>query len=82
VLGFIIFFLAGFAFGYAAPGGWGLAPALIPFLMGLYTGANQGFDGHVILFTILGIIVSIVGTLLGRMLAYRLEGGGEQPGAP
>jgi len=81
VLGFIIFFLAGFVFGYAAPGPWGLAPVLIPFIMGLYTGLNQGFDGHVILFMIIGIIVSAVGSLPGRALGYRLEGGGE-PGSP
>ena len=49
--------------------------------MGLYTGLNQGFDGHVILFMIIGIIVSAVGSLLGRALGYRLEGGGE-PGSP
>lgn len=73
MVGFIVFFLAGFVFGYAAPGVWGLFPVLIPFAMGLYTGLSDGFDGHVVLFLIIGIIVSLVGTLLGRALQYRFE---------
>lgn len=73
VLGFIVFFLAGFVFGYAAPGPWGLFPVVIPFVMGVYTGLTNGFDGHVILFTIIGMVVSLVGSLLGRALQYRLE---------
>jgi hypothetical protein len=73
VAGFIVFFLAGLAFGYAAPGAWGLFPVVIPFFMGLYTGLSDGFDGHVILFMIIGIIVSLVGSLIGRVLQYRFE---------
>ena len=80
VAGFIVFFLAGLAFGYAAPGVWGLFPVVIPFVMGVYTGLTTGFDGHVILFTVIGMVVSLVGSLLGRALQYRLEGD-EAPGA-
>ena len=79
--GFVVFFLAGFAFGYAAPGAWGLFPVVIPFAMGLYTGLTDGFDGHIVLFMIIGIILSLVGTLLGRVLQYRFERD-EAPRAP
>jgi hypothetical protein len=74
VAGFIVFFVAGVVFGYAAPGRAAIVPVIIPILIGLYTGLTQGFDGHVLLFTVLGIIVTIVGIVLGRMLLYRLEG--------
>ena len=66
--------LAGFVFGYAAPGPWALSPVLMPILIGLYTGATAGFDGEVLLDIIVGVIVTVVGALLGRALGYRLEG--------
>ena len=73
--GFVVFFIAGFVFGYAAPGLSAFLPVLIPVLIGLYTGLTQGFDGHVILFSVIGIVVTFVAVLLGRALLYRLEGG-------
>jgi hypothetical protein len=73
--GFVVFFIAGFVFGYAAPGLSAFLPVLLPILIGLYTGATQGFDGHVILYTIIGIVVTLVAVVLGRALVYRLEGG-------
>ena len=77
--GFVVFFLSGFVFGYAAPGLSAFLPVLLPFLIGMYTGITQGFDGHVILFTILGLIVTVVAVLLGRALLYRLEGEQTRP---
>jgi hypothetical protein len=73
--GFVVFFVAGFVFGYAAPGASALLPVLLPLLIGIYTGATQGFDGHIVLYTIIGIVVTVIGIALGRMLLYRLEGG-------
>ena len=74
--GFVVFFIAGFVFGYAAPGPSAFLPLLLPFLIGAYTGLTQGLDGHVVLFTILGIVVTLIAIVLGRALVYRLEGGG------
>ena len=73
--GFVVFFLAGFIFGYAAPGLSAFLPVLLPLVIGIYTGVTQGFDAHVITFTIIGIVVTFVAVLLGRALEYRLEGG-------
>ncbi len=72
--GFVVFFLAGFVFGYAAPGLSAYLPVLLPLLIGLYTGATQGFDVHVIVFTIVGIGVTVIAIFLGRALDYRLGG--------
>ena len=57
--GFVVFFLAGFVFGYAAPGLSAYLPVLLPLLIGLYTGLTQGFDAHVIVFTIIGVFLLI-----------------------
>ncbi|MFL5780117.1 MAG: hypothetical protein ACJ760_02285 [Thermoleophilaceae bacterium] len=75
MVGFVVFFVAGFVFGYAAPGLSAFIPVLFPLVIGLYTGLTQGFDGHIVLFTLLGIVVTLVGIVLGRMLTARLEGG-------
>jgi hypothetical protein len=80
--GFVVFFLAGFVFGYAAPGLSAFLPVLLPLVIGIYTGVTQGFDGHVITFTIIGIVVTFVAVLLGRALAYRLEGGEARSSSP
>jgi hypothetical protein len=74
LVGFILFLVAGFVFGYAAPGRSAFLPVLLPFFIGLYTGVKDGFDSHVILFTVIGIVVAIGGVLAGRALLYRLEG--------
>ena len=72
--GFVVFFLAGFVFGYAAPGLSAYLPVLLPLLIGIYTGATTGFDAHVIVFTIVGIGVTVIAIFLGRALDYRLGG--------
>ena len=73
--------IAGFVFGYAAPGLSAYLPVLLPLLIGLYTGLTQGFDAHVIVFTIIGIGVTVIAIFLGRALVYRLEGPGARPSA-
>ena len=82
MVGFVVFFVAGFVFGYAAPGLSAFIPVIFPLVIGLYTGLTQGFDGHVVLFTLIGIVVTIVAIVLGRMLTARLEGGGEPRSSP
>ena len=79
--GFVVFFLAGFVFGYAAPGLSAYLPVLLPLFIGLYTGLTQGFDAHVIVFTIIGVGVTVIAIFLGRALVYRLEGPGARPSA-
>ena len=80
MVGFILFFVAGFVFGYAAPGRWSFLPVVIPIVVGLYTALTEGFDGTVILLTLLGVVVAVLGALAGKALLYRLEGD-EAPGA-
>jgi hypothetical protein len=80
VVGFILFFAAGFVFGYAAPGGWAFLPVVIPIVVGLYTMLTEGLDATVVLLTVLGVIVAVLGAIAGKALLYRLEGP-EAPGS-
>jgi hypothetical protein len=77
MVGFVLFALAGFVFGYAAPKGWALLPVIIPISVGIYTGFRDTFDGELIVLIVVGIAVTLAGVLVGRILSDRLEGGGE-----
>lgn len=74
MIGFVLFALAGFVFGYAAPKAWALLPVLLPLAVGLYTGLTDTFDGGLFGLLLIGIGVTVVGIVLGRMLLYSLEG--------
>lgn len=72
---YILFFLAGLGFGYAAPGRTKLIPFVFPLLLGLFALLIYGFEGAVILRLIIALIVTALGILLGTMLDQR--GGSE-----
>ena len=74
VIGFVLFALCGFVFGYAAPKAWALLPVLLPILVGVYTGLMDTFDGGLIVLIAVGVGVTIIGIIAGRMLLYSLEG--------
>jgi hypothetical protein len=74
VAGFFLFFLTGFVFGYAAPRPWSFLPLLLPLGVGLYTGLADTFDGGLFVLILLGLGVTLVGIVLGTMLAASTEG--------
>jgi hypothetical protein len=74
VLGFVIFALAGFVFGYAAPKAWVIIPVLLPIAIGVYTGLTDTFDSELIVLIAIGVGVTIVGIVLGRLLLAATEG--------
>jgi hypothetical protein len=74
VIGYVLFFLAGLAFGYAAPGGWKWAPLLFPIVLALGAFARDGVDGEVVVRLVVALVLTAVGVLLGRMLETRAGG--------
>ena len=77
MIGFVLFALCGFVFGYAAPKAWALLPVLLPITVGLYTGLMDTFDGGLIGLIAVGVGVTFIGIVAGRMLLYSVEGRGE-----
>ena len=75
IIGFLLFLLTGFVFGYSAPKAWALLPVILPIAVGLYTGFMDVFDTRLIILIIVGVGVTLLGVVLGRMLLYALEGG-------
>ena len=74
MVGFLLFALAGFVFGYAAPKAWALLPVLLPIVVGLYTGFTDVFDTELVILILVGVGVTVLGIVLGRALLYSVEG--------
>ena len=74
IIGFLLFLLTGFVFGYAAPKAWAFLPVILPITVGLYTGFMDKFDAGLIILILVGVGVTILGVVLGRALLFSLEG--------
>jgi hypothetical protein len=74
IMGFLLFLLTGFVFGYAAPKAWAFLPVALPLGVGLYTGFVDKFDAGLIVLILIGVGVTVLGIVLGRMLLLSVEG--------
>jgi hypothetical protein len=75
LIGYLLFLLTGFVFGYSAPKAWALIPVLLPILIGVYTGLMDVFDTALFVKILVGVGITLLGIVLGRALVYSLEGG-------
>ena len=74
MIGFVLFALCGFVFGYAAPKAWAILPVFLPIVVGVYTGLMDTFDGGLFVLIAVGVGVTLLGIAAGRMLLYSVEG--------
>ena len=73
-MGFVaypLFFLAGVAFGYAAPGRLKWVPLAFPVVLFLIAVFTSGIDVWVVVRLLIAIAVTALGVVLGRMLDER-----------
>ncbi len=75
IIAYVLFFLAGLAFGYAACGKWKWLPLLFPVVLALGAAIQQGIDGTWVLRVIIALLVTAGGVLLGALLDARGERG-------
>jgi hypothetical protein len=73
VIGFILFFVAGLGFGYAAPGNLKLIPFLFPLALALGAMFKDGVQGEILLRLLIALVITAAGIFLGRVLEDRLE---------
>jgi hypothetical protein len=78
ITAYVLFILAGLAFGYAAPGRLKWLPLLFPIALFLGAAASEGIDGAMIFRLILALIVTGVGVVLGSIAEQRF---GREPAA-
>jgi len=72
-MSYVLFFLAGFGFGYAAPGMWKFTPLVFPLLLALGAFLRDGVSGASLLKLVIAIILMVIGIVLGAVLDQRGE---------
>jgi uncharacterized membrane protein len=80
IVAYLLFFLAGVGFGYAAPPKWRWLPLLFPLALGLWAIFKYGPDASVLLRLLLALVITVVGIFLGTILDSRSGERSEQPG--
>jgi hypothetical protein len=73
VLAYILFFVAGVGFGFAAPGRYKLLPLLFPLALALGAIVRDGIDGEVLLRLLIALVVTVAGIAIGRLLDERAQ---------
>jgi hypothetical protein len=69
VVAYVLFFLAGLGFGYAAIGVWKWLPLAFPLLLALAAAASEGVDGPMLLRLAVALLLTAAGVVLGIMRA-------------
>ena len=68
VVSYVLFFIAGLGFGYAALGRWKWLPLALPLVLALITALKDGADGTLALRLLIALVVTAAGVLAGAML--------------
>ena len=79
ITSYVLFFLAGIGFGYAAPTRWKWLPILFPIGLALLAVFIHGLDGTVLIRLIIAIIVTALGVFVGMMIDARGESRADHP---
>jgi hypothetical protein len=79
ITAYVLFFLAGIGFGYAAPTRWKWLPVLFPIALAIGAVLTHGLDGAVLVRLIIALVVTAAGVFVGMMIEARAEGAGDHP---
>jgi hypothetical protein len=79
IVAYVLFFIAGLGFGYAAEGRWRWLPLLFPLVLGLFALLKYGPDASVIIRLIVALVVTAAGVLVGAAIDARGERAAQNP---
>jgi hypothetical protein len=71
IVAYLLFFLAGVGFGFAAPGRLKWLPLLFPVVLAVGAAVRSGVDAAMLLRLVLALVVTALGVVLGRTLDDR-----------
>jgi hypothetical protein len=74
IASYVVFFLAGLGFGYAASGLWKWLPLAFPLLLFAITAFQEGVGGAAVIRLVVALLVTAGGVLVGMLLERRAEG--------
>jgi hypothetical protein len=75
VVAYVLFLLAGLAFGFAAAGKWKWFPLVFPLALALVTALREGVDGTLVVRLVVALLVTAAGVLLGVLIDRRSQSG-------
>ena len=73
IVPWVLFFLAGLGFGYAAPGKAKFLPLGFPIVLALGAMFFNGIEGAVLLRLVVALLITLGGIFLGAMLDQRSQ---------
>lgn len=73
MISYLLFFLAGVGFGYAAPGKWKWLPLVFPLALGIGAILIHGVDASILLRLVIALIITVLGVLVGTMIDARAD---------
>ena len=79
ITAYLLFFLAGLGFGYAAPPKWRWLPLLFPLVLGLYALFMYGIDASILIRLLVALIITALGILVGTMIDARGRAQSDHP---
>jgi hypothetical protein len=79
VVSYILFFIGGLGFGYAAPGASKWLAVLFPLGLALIAALDEGVDGTFVVRLVVALMVTVAGVLLGMMFDRRTAPGRARP---
>ena len=71
IVAYVLFFVAGVGFGYAAQGKWKWLPIVFPLALALGAALQEGLSGTLLFRLIIALLVTAGGVLLGALLDAR-----------
>ena len=73
VVSYLVFFLAGLGFGYAASGLWKSLPVAFPLVLFAITAFQEGVGGAAVIRLLIALLITAGGVLVGMLLERRAE---------
>ena len=77
IVGYLLFFIAGVGFGFAAPPKWRWLPLLFPLALGLWALFKYGPDASVLIRLVLALVITVIGIFVGTLLDARSSEGSD-----
>jgi hypothetical protein len=68
VIGYVLFFLAGVGFGYAAPPKLKPLPLIFPLVLALGAILSDGFQGEIVIRLLIALVITVAGIVIGGLI--------------
>jgi hypothetical protein len=79
IVGYLLFFIAGVGFGFAAPPKWRWLPLLFPLALGLGALLKDGLDASILIRLLIALLITVAGIFVGTLIEARGRAQGDSP---